>query len=124
MALRPKSMAYRSLSDHSICRDEPQRNGNFWDTGRRAMPDYILNALFVTAGLMLIWELGSVLPRAQNAAFRALLHAVMGLAALLIANAVGGMFGLGIGLNALTLPTAAGLGVPGTALLWALRYLL
>ena len=85
------------------------------------MPLYILKALFVTAGLMLITVLARLLPRAEHPVPRACVHAVMGLAALLTANAVGALFGAELGLNALTLPVAAGLGVPGVALLWALR---
>lgn len=87
------------------------------------MPDYILRALFVFTGLLLIRQLIGLLPRARFVP-RALLHAVMGLAGLLIGNTVGALFGLGLGLNAVTLPISAGLGLPGVAALWALRYLL
>ena len=85
------------------------------------MPLYMLKALFVTTGLMLIAVLARLLPRTEHPVPRICVHAVMGLAALLTANAVGGLFGAELGLNALTLPVAAGLGVPGVALLWALR---
>ena len=85
------------------------------------MPIYILRALFVLTGLMLLRELYVILRGARRPAVRALLHAVMGLAALLTSRAVGGAFGAELGLNALTLPVSAALGVPGTALLWALR---
>ena len=85
------------------------------------MPDYVCRALFVLTGLMLVYLLTTILVRTRQAAVRALLHAVMGLASLLTANTVGGLFGAKIGLNALTLPVCAALGVPGTALLWALR---
>lgn len=88
------------------------------------MPDYIMNALFMLTGLMLLYVLGTLLPRAARPAVRALLHAVMGLAALLMGNAAGAPFGVGIGLNAVTVPVCAALGLLGTALLWALRYLL
>lgn len=87
------------------------------------MPDYLIKALFVFTGLLLIRQLITLLPRARFTA-RLLLHAVMGLAGLLMANTVGGLFGLRLGLNAATLPVAAGLGLPGVAALWALRYLL
>ena len=85
------------------------------------MPDYVCRALFVLTGLMLVYLLTTILVRTRHAAVRALLHAVMGIASLLTANTVGGLFGAKIGLNALTLPVCAALGVPGTALLWALR---
>ena len=85
------------------------------------MPTYVTQALFVLTGLMLLWQLTAILRRARHTAVRALLHAVMGLTALLAGNAVGGLFGAKVGLNALTLPVSAALGVPGTALLWALR---
>lgn len=85
------------------------------------MPDYFWRALFVLTGLMLLYLMTSILRRTRHPAVRALLHAVMGLASLLTGNTVGGLFGAGLGLNALTLPVCAALGVPGTALLWALR---
>ena len=85
------------------------------------MPDYVCRALFVLTGLMLLYLLTTILMRTKRTAVRALLHAVMGLASLLTANTVGGLFGAKLGLNALTLPVCAALGVPGTALLWALR---
>jgi len=87
------------------------------------MPDFVMNALFVFTGLMLIYELMSLLPAAAPP-LRAVLHAVSGLCALLTANVLGSLFGLGLGLNALTLPVSAALGVPGVGLLWALRYFL
>ena len=46
----------------------------------------------------------------------------MGLCALLMTNTLGTPFSLSLGLNALTLPAAAGLGIPGVAMLWILRY--
>ena len=85
------------------------------------MPAYVLRALFVLTGLMLLRQLYLILRRTEHAAVRALLHAAMGLAALLMSNTVGALFGVKLGLNALTLPVCAALGVPGTALLWALR---
>ena len=88
------------------------------------MGDAILKALFVFTGLLLLWRLGVLLPHAPRMGQRAVIHALMGLCALTAANTVGGLFGAGLGLNALTLPVSAGLGVPGVVLLWALRYLL
>jgi len=85
------------------------------------MPPYLCRALFVLSGLMLLVLLTTILIRAKHPAARALLHAVMGVVTLLTGNAVGGLFGAGLGLNAMTLPVCAALGVPGTALLWALR---
>lgn len=87
------------------------------------MPDYIVKALFVLTGLMLLRRLIALLPRAVHPIARFLINAMMGLCALLLGNTVGSLFGLGLGLNAVTVPVSAGLGVPGVALLWALRYL-
>lgn len=87
------------------------------------MPDYLIKALFVFTGLLLTEQLVTLLPRASFAV-RLLLHAVMGLTGLLMANTVGSLFGLRLGLNAVTLPVAAGLGLPGVAALWTMRYLL
>ena len=85
------------------------------------MPTWVLRALFMLTGLMLLHLLTAILRRTRHAAVRALLHAVMGLAALLMSNTIGGLFGARLGLNALTLSVCAALGAPGTALLWALR---
>ena len=88
------------------------------------MPAYLLNAAFVLVGLMLEYELLTILPHAKHIALRAMLHAVSGLAALLIGNRVGSLFGIQLGLNALTIPVAACLGLPGTALLWTVYCIL
>lgn len=88
------------------------------------MPDYIAKALFVVIGLMLQRQLILLLPHAAHPAARFLVNAVIGLSALLTANMVGSLFGVGIGLNAVTIPVSAGLGIPGVALLWIIRYLL
>ena len=88
------------------------------------MPSYVIQALFVFTGLLLMRELSVLLPHAPRPGQRGLIHAVMGLTALLTANTVGGLFGAGLGLNALTAPVAAVLGAPGVVMLWALRYLL
>lgn len=88
------------------------------------MPDYIAKALFVVIGLMLQRRLITLLPHAAHPAARFLINAALGLSALLIANTVGTLFGLGIGLNAVTLPVSATLGLPGVALLWIVRYIL
>lgn len=88
------------------------------------IPDYILNALFILFGLMLLRQLIFFLRRRPHPVPRFLLNALLGLCVLLMANTVGGLFGMGLGLNALTLPAAAALGAPGVALMWALCYLL
>lgn len=88
------------------------------------MPEYFVKALFVVIGLMLLRTLFSLLPRAKRPAARFFVNAVMGLAGLLTANMIGSLFGVGIALNAVTLPVSAGLGLPGVALLWVFRYLL
>lgn len=87
------------------------------------MPDYITNALFVLTGLLLLGQLFSLMPHIRRVWLRALMSGISGLTALLLGNTVGALFGLNLGLNALTLPVSAGLGIPGVALLWALRYL-
>lgn len=87
------------------------------------MSEPLVNTMLVFIGLLLIRRLITLLPRARFAA-RLFLHAVMGLAGLLMANTVGGLFGLGLGLNPVTLPVAAGLGLPGVAALWVLRYVI
>ncbi len=88
------------------------------------MPDYLAKALFVVLGLMLQRQLLLLAPHAARPAARLAVHAAMGLTSLLTANMAGSPFGVGVGLNAFTIPVAALLGLPGTALLWALRYLL
>lgn len=87
------------------------------------VPDSFIKALFVFTGFLLIHRLTALLPHAHPAG-RYFLHAVMGLSGLLILNTIGGLFGLNLGLNAVTLPIAAGLGLPGVGALWILRYLL
>ncbi len=84
----------------------------------------VLKALLVTLGLALLYQLSVLLPCAKTHLSRFVVHAVMGLCSLLIANAVGSLFGLGLGLNAFTVPVSVGLGLPGTALLWVIRYIL
>ena len=88
------------------------------------MPDYLLRALCALAGFLLLYALYSILPEARHPALRAALHGTAGLASLLLGNTLGAPFGFTVGLNVLTVPTSLVLGVPGTALLWALRYLL
>lgn len=88
------------------------------------MPGYFIDALFVTVGLMLLLALFRLLRRAVHPVSRSVLHGLAGLAAMLTANTVGGLFGLGLGLNPLTISVCAALGVPGTAMLWAVRYLM
>ena len=88
------------------------------------MPEYLVRALFVFTGLLLQRQLLVLLPHASRPGVRLLLNAVLGLSALLTANTVGSLFGVGLGLNAVTVPAAAGLGLPGVASMWILRYLL
>ena len=85
---------------------------------------YILRALFVTVGLALLIRLGQLLVRARHPVPRTVIHAVAGLALLFMGNTLGGPFGLGLGLNWITVPVSSILGVPGVMLLWAVRYLL
>ncbi|MCD8088438.1 MAG: pro-sigmaK processing inhibitor BofA family protein [Oscillospiraceae bacterium] len=86
------------------------------------MPDYMINALFVTCGLMLLVRLAELIRRAARPLLRLGLHGLTGLVLLLMGNTVGNLFGLGLGLNALTLSVSAALGAPGVALLWTVRY--
>ena len=88
------------------------------------MPDWFLKALFVVIGLMLQRQLIALAPHAAHPAARFFVNAAMGLAALLTANMIGSLFGLGLGLNAVTIPVSAVLGVPGVALMWTALYLL
>jgi pro-sigmaK processing inhibitor BofA len=88
------------------------------------MPDYVLKALFVVAGLGLLGLLRQLYCRSGAPVGRWLCQAVSGLCGLLVTNMVGSAFGLGLGLNALTVPVSAVLGPSGVALLWALRYFL
>jgi pro-sigmaK processing inhibitor BofA len=88
------------------------------------MPDYIVKALFVVTGLGLQQMLWKLYRRSAVPAGRWLCQGVSGLCGLLVANMVGSAFGLGLGLNALTVPVSAVLGPSGVALLWALKYFL
>lgn len=88
------------------------------------MPVYFFKALFVIAGLGLILLAWDLIRHVKSWPGRACLHALAGLAALFTANALGELLGLGVGLNSLTLPVSAVLGVPGVGLLWAVKYLL
>jgi len=88
------------------------------------VPDWFLKALFVVTGLMLQRQLIALLPRAAHPAARFFVNAALGLAALLTANMIGSLFGAGLGLNAVTIPVSAVLGIPGVALMWAVLYLL
>ena len=88
------------------------------------MPAYLLKALFVAAGLGLIVLSYDLIRQVKSWPGRACLHAVAGLAGLFTANALGALVDLGVGLNMLTLPVSAVLGVPGVGLLWAVKYFL
>ena len=88
------------------------------------IPDYVIKTLFVGTGLLTLRLVWGLMRRTEDWLPRAGLHALMGLTALLTANCVGALFGVGVGLNRLTLPVSALLGVPGVGLLWAVRYLL
>ena len=88
------------------------------------MPDCVLKALFVTAGLWLI-RIALACARETKRLWAAwALNALAGLAALLTANALGALKGLGVGLNGLTAAVSAALGPPGVGLLWGIKYLL
>ena len=87
------------------------------------MPDYVTKALFMVAGLGLLRLLAELLPYTRHPLGRFSIHGTAGLAVLLMANTVGRLFGVGLGLNAITLPVSVGMGIPGVALLWFLQYL-
>ena len=84
----------------------------------------LLNALFVAAGLLLVKMLYGLMGQVRSWPGLAVLHALAGLTLLVTANTLGGLMGLGVGLNRLTLPVSAVLGAPGVGLLWAIKYLL
>lgn len=86
------------------------------------MPDYILKALFVLTGLLFLHKLLQLSPHSSHPLPRFLMSGAAGVTVLLLGNTVGGLFGMGLGLNAVTLPVSVGLGVPGVALMWFLRY--
>ena len=88
------------------------------------MPDYILKALFVLTGLMLIAQLLDIIRRPIRRSIRFAANAVMGLAALLVTNALCSLVGQHLGLNWVTCGVSAVLGLPGVALLWGLKLLI
>lgn len=87
------------------------------------MPDYVLKALFVLCGLMLLALAGELAERTLRRGLRAALHGLSGLAGLLTANTLGSLVGVGLGVNFVTCAVAALLGLPGVGLLFGLRYL-
>ena len=88
------------------------------------MPDYVLQALFMGVGLLVLVLSHGMIKKTEKWLPRAGLHGLMGLTALLCANCLGSLAGLELGLNRLTLPVSALLGVPGVGFLWVVRYLL
>ena len=86
--------------------------------------DHIYKGLFMAVGCGLLWELCWLLRRAKHPVPRTVIHALCGLAALLMGNTLGTLFHRGLGLNWFTVPVSATLGVPGVALMWCVRYLL
>ena len=87
------------------------------------MPDYVLKAMFVVTGLVLLWQAAELLRRPGRKFFRFCLHALSGLAGLLTANTLGTLLGVGLGVNAVTCLVSALLGLPGVGLMYGLRYL-
>ncbi len=88
------------------------------------IPRYVLKALFVTAGLWLARMARECGRETQRRWAAWLFRALAGQAALLTANALGALKGLGVGLNGVTVAVSALLGAPGVSLLWAVKYLL
>ena len=88
------------------------------------MPDYVLKAMFVVTGLLLLGQVGQLLRLPMKKFFRFCLHALSGLAGLLTANTLGSLLGLGLGVNAVTCLVSALLGLPGVGLLYGLRWLI
>ena len=86
--------------------------------------EHIFKGLFMTVGCALVWRLFWLLRHTERSGVRAVLHGLLGLAALLIGNTLGALGNMGLGLNWLTVPVSAILGVPGVALMWCVRYLL
>lgn len=88
------------------------------------MPDYVLKALFVLSGILLVSMAAELLRRPMGFWSRAGLHALSGLAGLLTANTLGALVGVGLGVNGITCLVSAVLGLPGVGLLYGLRYLI
>lgn len=88
-----------------------------------AMPDYVLKAMFVLAGFVLLWLVYDLLKGTEKKLFRGFLHAMAGLAGLLTANTLGSLVGVGLGVNLVTCLVSAALGLPGVGLMFGLRYL-
>ena len=86
--------------------------------------EHIFKGLFITVGCALVWRLVWLLRHTDRPGVRAVLHGLLGLAALLMGNILGTLVDLGLGLNWFTVPVSAVLGVPGVALMWVVRYLL
>lgn len=87
------------------------------------MPGYILDAAFVLTGALLMRQLVLLWRAVRRPVPRFFISAAMGLCLLLTGNTLGSLFGVGLGVNVVTLPVSTVLGVPGVALLWTLRYL-
>ena len=88
------------------------------------LPIFMVKALFVVVGAALLRQLWWFLRRTEHPVPRAAIHSLSGLTTLLLSNALGSLAGVGLGVNLLTVPVSAILGVPGVALLWGLRYIL
>lgn len=88
------------------------------------MPDYVLKAMFVVTGVLLLTQAAELLRQPMKKFFRFCLHALSGFAGLLTANTLGSLLGLSLGVNAVTCLVAALLGLPGVGLLYGLRWLI
>ena len=86
------------------------------------MDIYVVIAYF--AGVFLLYVIGRLLLIPLRIIFNLIVIAVIGGAMLLIVNLIGGMWGISIGINPITALVAGLLGIPGVALLIALRFLL
>jgi len=75
-------------------------------------------------GLLLLYVVGRALIMPLKILIKLVYNALVGGAALLLLNFVGGYFGLHIALNPVTALVVGFLGVPGVVLLLVLRYIL
>lgn len=86
------------------------------------MDIYVVIAYFV--GVFLLYVIGRLMLIPLRVIFNLIVNTVIGGAMLLIANLIGGIWGIYIGINPITALVAGLLGIPGVVLLIALRFLL
>ncbi len=85
--------------------------------------DFLVIIAYV-AGVFFLYALGKMLLIPLRVIFNLIVNAVIGGGVLLVVNLVGSFWGFAVGVNPITALTVGLLGVPGVALLVALRFLL